>query len=175
MLALHALILLIWHFCLVAEPGLRSTGCDPVYENISFGCRRWKSKGSLRPPLTSDSAKGEGILLYQQLVTKGHTLSEEENQLPFIKPRSRAAVVELKALSRGNSLFKGCDGVLAEQTDEHPDREVWCSHAFDQYTSLWALPRVHNQEALNPFFWGVAYETSLCRHVEFCHQLVVIT
>lgn len=155
----------------MAEPGLWGIGCDPVSENISFGCRKWKSKGSLWPPLTSDAAKCEGILLYQQLVTKGHKLSEEENQLPLIKPRNKAAIVELKALSRGNSLFKGCDGVLAEQTDEHLDREVWRSHAFDQCTSLWALPRVHNQEALNPIFWGVAYETSLYRHIEFCHQL----
>lgn len=155
----------------MAEPGLWGIGCDPVSDNISFGCRRWKSKGSLCP-LTSDSAKCVGIPLYRQLVTKGHKLSEEENQL--IIPCNRAAIVELKATSRGNSLFKDCDRVLDEQTDEHPDREVWCSHAFAGCTTLWALPRVHNQEALNPIFWGVDYETSLCRHVEFCHQPSVI-
>lgn len=112
----------------MAEPGLWGIGCDPVSDDISFGCRRWKSKGSLCPPLTSDSAKCVGIPLYWQLVTKGHKLSEEENQL--IIPCNRAATVELKAVSRGNSLFKGCDRVLDKQTDEHPDREVWCSHAF---------------------------------------------
>lgn len=142
-------------------------------DNISFGCRRWKSKGSLCPPLTYDSAKCVGIPLYQQLVTKGHKLSEEKNQL--IIPCNRAATIELKVMSRSNSLFKGCDRVLDEQTDERLDREVWCSHAFAGYTTLWALPRVHNQESLNPIFWGVNYETSLCRQVEFCHQLSVIS
>lgn len=79
----------------MAEPGLWGIGCDPVSDDISFGCRRWKSKGSLCPPLTSDSAKCVGIPLYWQLVTKGHKLSEEENQL--IIPCNRAATVELKA------------------------------------------------------------------------------